>query len=96
MSLGIGVFAFPSALYKIGYVSGISLILFVAYITNMSQILFIRITEEINLKSYEEIVEHVLGKFGSFYLGISMCLCCLLLNAAHLNVVSHLLYEIIL
>jgi len=66
-----------------------------AYITNMAELLFIRVADKSYARTYDEIVEEILGKYGSFYLGISMSIT-LLLGNAHLQVVSSILYEIIL
>lgn len=67
-----------------------------AYITNMAELLFIRVADKSYARTYDEIVEEILGKYGSFYLGISMSITLLLGNAGHLQVVSSILYEIIL
>jgi len=62
----------------------------------MAQVLFLYVSNESEEDTYEGIVDEVLGKIGSWYLGIAMAVTNCIANAAHLGVCAGLLHELIM
>lgn len=93
LSLGVGVFSLPTVLNKLGWPLGTALILFFGILSALLQLQLLDVAVERGCNTWEEVTEiapggKVLSRFG-------LLLSLVIGNAAHLQVVAGMLFDLI-
>lgn len=72
--IGAGIIGLAFALKECGFVLGIALLVLVALLTDYTVRLLINLGQETGMKSYEDLAEHCLGRFGFYFVSSLMTL----------------------
>lgn len=93
LSLGVGVFTLPTVLNKLGWLVGTALILFFGVLSAVLQVQLLDVAVERRCNTWEEVTEIAPG--GKVLSRLSLFLSLVIGNAAHLQVVAGMLFDLI-
>jgi amino acid permease len=92
MALGVGVFTMPTVFNQVGVLLGSFLIVFFGVLSTTMMLMTLDVAERRNCGSWEEVVNFAPG--GRFMSSISLFLAPLIANAAHIQVVGGMFFDL--
>jgi len=92
LSLGVGVFAMPTVLNRVGWVVGISLILFFGFLSTSLMLFALSVIQSEHCDSWDNLVS--LLPFGKVLSRTSLAAALITGNAGHLQFVSGMLFDL--